>query len=136
MQRCFRVVRVIWPLLELSFEQRDLMSIPELVDRRSGVLMPCQDGMEFVDDTLCEVTAPGDAVDRKLNGGLLIPQDVNQAGWLHIRIRARHPAFQDSVRYQRFRGTSIQVVQPFQDASLDAQPTDQALVELSQAGLT
>jgi len=94
--RTFRIVRL---LFELPFEQRYLMPMAKLVYRRSRVLMPRENGMELVNDTLRKVTVLGDTVHHEMNGCFLIPQDVNQAGRLDVGAGMRYEILNESMSY-------------------------------------
>lgn len=57
----------------------------------------CQDGMQFVDDSLGEGAVAGDAVHDELDSSFLIPEDVNQTGGLDVRARTGDEIFDEAV---------------------------------------
>jgi hypothetical protein len=127
-----RTARIVGLVFELAPQQGDLKPLAELVDRGSLLLALRQNGMQFVDESFGEGAVTGDAVHDELNGSLLIPQDVNQAGGFDVRARTGDEILDEAMGDQSFRRTPVKVVESLQNPSLDAQAADKALGELLQ----
>ena len=75
--------------------------------------MLCENGVKFVDQALCKFPRFPNAVDHKLNGGLLVPEEIDEKGRFDVCVGARYEFFSEAVRNECFRGPAIEIVEAF-----------------------
>ena len=100
-------LRVIGLLLKLSFKEWYFESIAKLIDCRGGVLMSRQDGVQFVEQTLGQLSTLRNTVDDEFDRRFLVAKDVDEPRRFDVGIRVRNEIFQEAIGDQCFRRSTI-----------------------------
>src|SRR5438067_7532261 len=115
MERPVWSLRIVRLLFELPLEEEDFQTRAELINGSCRVLVLRQEGMQFVDDSLCQLAVPGDAIHDEPDSGFLVSQNVDEAVGLDIGARMRDEIRGKSMRYESLCRAPIEIVDSFQD---------------------
>lgn len=69
--------------------------------------------MKFVDQAFRKLSSLPNAVDYELNGGLLIPKEIDKERRFDVCIGARYEFFGEAMYNERLRRPPIKVVEAF-----------------------